>query len=213
MGNATDWVANKIAQGNDLELIGRPAPERLIVRAPGKDAFQVAVIGVKDVITIDHLAPVFQGADLPYFVLNIPSSTVWRGDAMEAIHDAPAAFGSLGDLGKAARLEYPYLYRDKQWSFFDNGISQHSNVKNVKYLYDRVFEAHRYNGDPLIIAMVDAYNMSAEDVRGALSRYVKFDIAVKMTSYGSITSAASQAAASFGAEALMYGDLLRRLGK
>lgn len=97
--------------------------------------------------------------------------------------------------------------------FFHDGISQHSNVKDVKYLYDRVFEAHRYNGDPLIIAMVDAYNMSAEDVRGALTRYKKFDVAVKMTSYGSITSAASQAAASFGAQALMYGDLLRRLGK
>jgi hypothetical protein len=213
VGNAADWVANKIADGSDLELVGRPAPDRLIVRAPGKDVLQVAVIGVRDVITADHLKPVFQGVDHPYFVLNIPSSTVWRGDAMEVIHDAPAAFGSLGDLGKAARLEYPYLYRDKQWSFFDNGISQHSNVKHVKYLYDRVFEAHRYNGEPLIIAMVDAYNMSAEDIREALKRYKKFDIAVKMTSYGSITSAATQAAASFGAEALMYGDLLRRLGK
>ncbi|TFZ37802.1 hypothetical protein EWW49_00360 [Pseudomonas syringae] len=213
MGNAADWVANKIVEGDDLELIGRPAADRLLVRAPGKDALQVAVIGVKDVITFDHLAPILQGADLPGFVLNIPSSALWRGDAMTAIHDAPAAFGSLGDLGKAARLEYPYLYREKQWVFFHDGISQHSNVKDVKYLYDRVFEAHRYNGDPLIIAMVDAYNMSAEDVRGALTRYKKFDVAVKTTSYGSITSAASQAAASFGAQALMYGDLLRRLGK
>lgn len=213
MGSAIDWVANKIEEGNDLELIGRPAPDRLLICGPGKDAFQVVVIGVRDVITVDHLAPVFQGAELPYFVLNIPASALWRGDAMAAIHDAPAAFGSLGDLGKAARLEYPFLYRDKQWSFFYNGISQHSNVKEVKYLYDRVFEAHRYNGDPLVIAMVDAYNMSAEDVRGALARYKSFDVAVKMTSYGSITSAASQAAASFGAEALTYGDLLRRLGK
>ena len=213
MGSAADWVANKIVEGSDLEFVGRPAPDRLLVRAPGKDAFQVAVIGVRDVITVDHLAPVFQGVELPYFVLNIPSSAPWRGDAMVAIHDSPAAFGSLGDLGKAARLEHPFLYRDKQWSFFNNGITQHSNVREVKYLYDKVFEAHRYNGDPLIIAMVDAYNMSAEDVRGALARYKHFDVAVKMTSYGSITSAASEAAASFGAEALMYGDLLRRLGK
>lgn len=213
MGSAAVWVANKIIEGNDLELIGRPSFNRLLVRAPGKDAFQVAVIGVRDVITVEHLAPVFQGGDLPYFVLNIPSIAPWRGDAMVAIHDSPAAFGSLGDLGKAARLEYPFLYRDKQWSFIHNGISQHSNVREVTYLYDKVFEAHRYRGDPLVIAMVDAYNMSAEDVRGTLALYKHFDVAVKMTSYGSITSAASQAAASFGAEALMYGDLLRRLGK
>lgn len=213
MGSATDWVAKKIAEGNDLQLIDQPAPDRLLVSAPGKEAFLVAVIGVRDVITIDHVAPIFLGSENPYFVLNIPSSSLWRGDAIVAIHDAPAAFGSLGDLASAARLELPFLYREKQWSFFENGISQHSNVKEVKYLYDRVFEAHRYNGDPLVIAMVDAYNMSAEDVRGALARYKHFDIAVKMTSYGSITSAASQAAASFGAEALMYGDLLRRLRK
>lgn len=132
---------------------------------------------------------------------------------MMAIHEAPAAFGSLGDLGKAARLECPFLYREKQWGFFYDGISQHSNVREVCPVYDRVFEAHRFRGAPLTIAMVDAYNMGAEDVRAALRRYKRFDIAVKMTSYGSVTSAASEAAASFGAEALMYGELLRRLAR
>ncbi|MGF6486530.1 hypothetical protein [Pseudomonas frederiksbergensis] len=213
MGSAADWVANKITEGDELELVERPASNRLVVSAPGREAFLVAVLGVRDVITTEHVKPLFQDTNNPYFVLNIPSSTLWRGDAMMTIHDAPAAFGSLGDLGKAARLECPFLYRDKQWSFFYDGISQHSNVREVNPLYDRVFEAHRRHGAPLTIAMVDAYNMSAEDIRAARTRYGHFDIAVKMTSYGSVTSAASQAAASFGAETLMYGDLLRRLAK
>ena len=213
MGSAAEWIAKKITEGNELELIERLAGDRLVVKAPGWEAFQVAVLGVREVITLDHVEPLFQGTDNPQFVLNIPSSALWRGDAMMMIHDAPAAFGTLGDLGKAARLECPFLYRDKQWSFFYDGISQHSNVREVKPLYDRVFEAHRRHGAPLTIALVDAYNMSAEDIRAARTRYKHFDIAVKMTSYGSVTSAASQAAASFGAEALMYGDLLRRLAK
>lgn len=213
MRNVADWIANKIAEGSDLELVARPAADRLLVKAPGRDAFLIAVLGVRDVITVEHVSPLFQGSDNPHFVVNIQSNTPWRGDAMMAIHEAPAAFGYLGDLGKAARLECPFLYREKQWGFFYDGISQHSNVREVCPVYDRVFEAHRFRGAPLTIAMVDAYNMGAEDVRAALRRYKRFDIAVKMTSYGSVTSAASEAEASFGAEALMYGELLRRLAR
>jgi hypothetical protein len=63
------------------------------------------------------------------------------------------------------------------------------------------------------VVLIDAYDMSAEDVRNARAVYGKFDGAVKMSSYGSITTAASEAAEAIGTEALKFGDLLRRLNK
>jgi hypothetical protein len=55
--------------------------------------------------------------------------------------------------------------------------------------------------------------MSAEDVRNARALYGKFDIAVKISSYGSVTTAAWEAAESMGAEAFKFKDLMGRLNK
>jgi len=63
------------------------------------------------------------------------------------------------------------------------------------------------------VALVDAYDMSAEDVRNTRDLYGKFDAAVKISSYGSITSAASDAAKMMGAETFTFGDLMGRLNK
>jgi hypothetical protein len=64
-----------------------------------------------------------------------------------------------------------------------------------------------------VIVLVDAYDMSAEDVRNARDLYGTFDAALKMSSYGSITTAAAQAAESMGAEAFKFGEFLGRLNK
>jgi hypothetical protein len=63
------------------------------------------------------------------------------------------------------------------------------------------------------VALVDAYDMSAEDIRSTRDLYGRFDAAVKISSYGSITTAAQEAAASMGAEAFKFGELMRRLNK
>jgi hypothetical protein len=63
------------------------------------------------------------------------------------------------------------------------------------------------------VVLVDAYDMSAEDIRNARDIYGRFDAAVKMSSYGSVTTAAAEAAESMGAEAFKLGELMGRLNK
>lgn len=213
MSNTVDWVAAKIAQAGDLEIVDHIPEGFLVVRARGGVPVVAAVLGIKGVIRAQDVEPILASANKPEFILNVPSSTLWRGDAIQAIHDAPAAFGKLGELSKAAQLEDVSAYRNKEWLFFYNAIAQHGNVQEVVPVFDTVFEARRYRGDNLVIAMVEAYNMSAEDVRNARQRYQHFDIAVKTTSYGSITSTAVEAAKSFGAETLMFGELMQRLAR
>jgi len=58
-----------------------------------------------------------------------------------------------------------------------------------------------------------AYNLSAEDVRNARTRFGQFDVLVKSTSYGSITAQAEEAANSMGAQTLTFGELMRRLSQ
>ena len=97
--------------------------------------------------------------------------------------------------------------------FFINAIEQHKNVSSVSYVYDTVFRADRRNGASIIVAVIDAYNMSAEDVRNAKARLGHFDVVVKSSSYGSITEQAEAAAQSMGAQALKFGELMQRLAK
>ena len=81
-------------------------------------------------------------------------------------------------------------------------------------MYDRVFLLERFGRfPPLTVALVDAYDMSAEDVRNARSTYGRFDIALKLTSYGAVTTAAEGAAKSIGAEAYKLREFLGRLNR
>lgn len=212
-GSVTDWVAGKISSGDELEVVGRTSEDFLIVRGKDSNPFPVAVIGVRDVVRCEHIEPILSGNTKPQFVVNVPSSTLWSGAAISQIHAAPAAFGTLGELLKAARLDEVSTYRNKTREYFHRAIRQHTNVQEVSLLYDFVFEVRRRRGASLTVALIEAYNMSAEDVRNARDRFGNFDVAVKTTSYGSVTTAAMEAAASMGAEALMFAGLMQRLGR
>lgn len=175
--------------------------------------FSVAVLGLKGVIELSDVKPLFVGATKPQLVVNVPSKTLWSGAAIHFVHAASAAFGIMGDISRAARTEDAGSYRDKNMGFFINAMRQHSNVSGISYVYEAVFKVDRKIGESLIVAVINAYNMSAEDVRNAKDQFGHFDIVVKSTSYGSITTQAEAAAESMGAQALSLGELMRRLAK
>jgi hypothetical protein len=170
-------------------------------------------MGVKGVISPDHVRPLLSQATKPEFVMNVPSKSIWSGAAIEMVHATPAAFGGLGDLARAARGGDVPSYRNKEFEFYERAIRQHSNVRDVGRVYDHVFEVLRRHGDSLIVALLDGYHVSAEDVRNARDRYGRFDVGVKMTSYGSVTSQAEAAAESMGAEAVTLKGLMSRLAR
>jgi hypothetical protein len=208
-----DWVADKLTTDQALEVVSRTPEDFLVVKQPSGYSFMVAVLGIKNVVEHAHVAPLFTGSNQPELVINVPSKALWSGPAIDHIHAASAAFGTLGDVSRAARTGDAGSYRNKNMSFFINAIRQHSNVTGVSYIYERVLGVQRRSGPSLNVVVVDAYNMSAEDVRNAKDRYGHFDIVLKGSSYGAITYHAEQAAALVGAEALTFKDLIRRLGK
>ena len=212
-GSVTDWVVEKLRKMDDLEVVDRTTEDFLVVRSKDDYTFLVAVLGSKSVIRPSDVAPLFAGASKPLLVVNVPSKTLWSGAAIDRIHAAAAAFGTLGDISRAARTQDAGSFRDKNIGFFINAMNQHSNVSGVSYVYDSVFKVDRKAGASLIVAVIDAYNMSAEDVRNANARLGHFDVVVKSSSYGSITEQAEAAANSMGAQALAFGELMQRLAK
>lgn len=213
--NVTDWVAEKLvaSESEGLQIVERTPEDFLVVRSKDDYTFPVAILGVQNVIELLDVEPLFAGVTKPQFVMNVPSKTLWSGNAIRRIHAASAAFGTLGDISRAASAGDAGSYRDKNMGFFINAMKQHSNVSSVSYVYDRVFRADRNIGSSLTVAVIDAYNMSAEDVRNAKDRFGHFDVVVKSSSHGSITNQADAAAKSMSAEALTFGELMQCLAK
>lgn len=208
------WIVKKLKEERDLANTVDLGAGYLQVVRDGKASFTAVAIGIDDVIALSHVQPLFVGAQKPEFVVNVPSKAIWSGEAIEFIHKAPAAFGKLGELTRAAKVSPPSSYRNKEYAFFEQIFRQHSAVKSVDRLFDRKYLLHRYRDLPeLLVVLVDAYDLSAEDVRRARDLYGHFDVALKMTSYGAVTSAAQEAADAMGAQALKLGDFMGRLNK
>lgn len=214
MVNIADWVAEKLAEDqHGPKVTGRTPEGLLIVETTDHYSFSVAVLGIQDIIHASHVQPLFAAANKPELVVNVPSKTLWSGSAIDFLHAAPAAFGTMGDISRAGQTKAAKSFRDRKMGFFITAMQQHKNVSAVSYVYDSVFRADRWNGSSVTVAVAAAYNLSAEDVRNAKARVGHFDVVVKSTSHGSITHQAVAAAASIGAEALTFGELMQRLGR
>lgn len=213
MTKVIDWIENKLADEDDLKVVDRTAEDFLVVEEKHGYTFNVAVIGIRGVVKDSDVLPLFETTNKPQLVVNLPSGVLWDGLAIDAIHAEGAAFGTFGDIDRAARTMDTGSFRDKNMGFFINGMQQHSNVMSVSYVYDSVFRVDRVSGPSLTIAVIEAYNMSAEDVRNARTSIGSFDIVVKSTSYGSITPHAEAAATSLGAQALTFKELMQRLAR
>jgi hypothetical protein len=214
MSNVTTWVAEKIAESEKrLRILDRTPDDFLVVGANNGYRFLVAILGIHDVVQITHVQPLFTVVNKPQLVVNVPSKALWSGAAIDFVHSVPASFGTMGDIARAAETRAAESYRDKNMGFFINALEQHSNVSKVSYVYDSVLQVDREVGANVIVAVIDAYNMSAEDVRNARARVGNFDVAVKSTSYGSITGQAEAAAESMCAKAVKFAGLMRLLAR
>jgi hypothetical protein len=212
MGGISTWVAEKLAEDEQRQkVVGHTAEDFLIIETKNGYRFFVAVLSAKNVIQVAHVQPLFVGDNKPQLVINVPSKTLWSGAAIDFIHSEQAAFGTMGDIARAGETNAAGSFCDKNMGFFINSMEQHGNVLSVSYIYESVFEVERRRGESLIVAVIDAYNMSAEDVRNTRARIGRFDIVVKSSSYGSITEQAEAAADSMGAKALTFKGLMKCL--
>src|SRR5882757_422781 len=154
------WIADKLKNDGTFSAVDSVGSGFLEIVRKDQFPFTAVAIGVRDVITRVHVAPLFGGNERrPEFVVNVPSKAIWSGTAIEIIHDAPAAFGALGELIRASREDRVSTYRNKEHSFFERAFRQHSAVRDITRLYDRVFQLHRYRGlKDVTVALVDAYD-------------------------------------------------------
>ena len=141
---ASTWVVDKLKADPDITAVDVTSSGLLQVSRNGRSAFKAAALGIEDMVTDAHVAPFFAVADRPQFVVNVPSKAIWTGPAIDLVHSGPAAFGGMGDLNRASREENISSYRFRNYEFVEGALRQHTAVRQVARLYDRMFMVVRY---------------------------------------------------------------------
>ena len=131
-GNVTDWVANKLVESEGLQIVERTPEDFLVVKSKDDYTFPVAVLGVQNVIELSDVEPLFAGDTKPKFVMNVPSKTLWSGNAIRRIHAKSAAFGTLGDISRAASTgDRRFLSRQKYGIFHQRDETALERVRRL----------------------------------------------------------------------------------
>jgi hypothetical protein len=166
-----------------------------------------------DIVTSEVVEPFFDGHLHPSFVVNIPKDGVWTGGAIEALQANSIAFGGMGDLHRAIREDDPRGYVFKEYAYVERRLQQHRLVTDIDRLYDRVWRVHRASRATLDVAISNAYDLTADEVRTAHDRYTPFDILFHTNTMGRITQEAHAAAQELGIELVTSGELFERLSR
>ena len=104
--SVAQWIASKLEPDEKISAVKSIGSGFLQVLRKDCASFIAVAIGVQDVVTGNHVTPLFEVRGIqPEFVVNVPSKAIWSGAAIEVIHDAPAAFGTFGELARASREE------------------------------------------------------------------------------------------------------------
>ena len=212
--DVVDWVIDKLNNPDSkVAVMNRTASSIIEVCFGGNRSFHVGITAQKKQVDRGDILP-FTGSDrLPQIIVNVPSAAIWTGAAISLVHSLPAAFGNLGDIARAARSGDVPSYRNDTQSFFGRILAQHSKVADLARVFDEVFDVTLTSGKCVRIALLDGYHVSAENVRSAREKFGHFDIGVKKSSYGSVTSAASDAAESMNSQVMNSKELLSVLGR
>jgi len=204
------WVSKVLPDQPDVTKATPLALNLVEVERADLPTFLLGVISVR-LVTPDAVGPFLKGNSRPSFLVTIPKEAVWTGVAIEALRANNMAFGGMGDLHRALRKDDPSDYVFKEYAYVEQRLRQHRSVIRIDRLYDRVWQIHRNPGNPLNIAISNAYDLTADGVRTAYDNYAPFDILFHTNNMGRITQEAHAAAGELGIELIRSDELFERL--
>lgn len=138
------------------------------------------------------------------FIANIPKAAIWLGSAIQILEERGVAFGPMKHLMAAisGRRDAEPLnnYVHPETHYFQQILVQHKNFQRFVRVTDLIYEVHRKNGAPLLIAGLNEYELSAVTIRTAIASHGLVSIIFATNPNGGPTQEAYEAAESMGIE-------------
>ncbi|MDE8670636.1 hypothetical protein PY310_18820 [Pseudarthrobacter sp. H3Y2-7] len=200
-----------LSKYTSMDVVLDAEAERSHVRIARKRhrSVRFGVVKTQDV-TVAKIGHLFDGE--VDFIVNIPATGIFQGEAIELCQDEGVGWGGLADSMRAVRYEEPYTYTHPAHSFVLPALRRHSHVRSVSFVDSRRLLVTRPGGlPPLVLYIEDTYQTEVTSVRFAIDRCWPFDIFVAIDPNAGPTRQAVSAAHNAGVEILRWGETLGRL--
>lgn len=191
------WLAGVLPQHDDVAQVRRIGRSLVEVQRKRMSSVVVGIISANPV-TLADLEPLVDGIPRPAMIVNIPTRATWSGLAIEQLEHKGIAFGKMYDLYRALRDNNVSAYKYPEFFYVERIIDQHRNVVHRSRRSDRVYQIYRHSGPDLVVALTQAYEVTANDVRTAYADHSPFNVLLKTNPYGGISTQGYQAAQKLG---------------
>lgn len=108
----------------------------------------------------------------------------------------------------------PSGIQKRDYDFVEALLTKHAKVTRVEPIYDRLLRVHRIGRlRPITIVLINAYELTADEIRHASRTFGSFDVVIKTNPNGNTTEKAEIAAGELSAEILQWRQLYIRLNR
>lgn len=192
------WLAKAILKHDHVA-----GAERMglgLVRIERKDK-PPALVGILTANPVDYAAvQAFLGmTERPDMVINIPTRAPWTHEAMRGLEAAGIAYGKMYDLYRALwREDDVSHYQNPEFYYAERLFAQDPHVIAWERISDRAYRLGLNAGEDRVIALTQAYEVTADEVRTVFAELKPFNILFKTNPYGRVSREAHQVAKRLG---------------
>ena len=207
--NPAAFVANSLQTQNEVSEVSVIDTSLVQISRKKYPGFIVGVVSAS-LVTAQVIENLVSDPRID-FIANIPKEAIWNGEAIDIAKSKGIGWGGIGDLFSAAASPSARGFVRKEYTFAERIFSQHSAVKSVERLFDRVYKLERHNQTAVTVALVNEYDVTADSVRTALERYGPFTDILANNPNCRFSPEAKQTAKNLGIILLPLKEFMGRL--
>jgi hypothetical protein len=203
----SNWLVEVLPKHDEVASASRVGRGLVRIEREKRPPAIVAVISA-DPVTLGDLAPIWGMNPHPEFVLNIPNDAGWTGEAIMELESKGLAYGKMYDLYRGLNQDDNLSqYKNPEIYFVERIFNQHWNVFVLERVSDRKYRVIRRNGDDLVVALSDAYEVTADVVRTAHTKQAPFDMLFRTNPYSRVAPRALDVAYNLGISVVNAAEL------
>lgn len=203
-----NWCQEKVSSNDNVESIEIIDDNHVEIRCQNSEVYNVAVISESH-ITMDLIEKVIK--DNTQFLFNIKKEPLIEGEVLAYAEVKRFGIGGFGDIMRAINNENLTEYQNPETKFIMEGLKQHTNVYSIIRLDNRRYKVIKIGFKEDTILALNNYDLTAEKVREAKSKYRTFDVILASNPNARISSIANDVAKELGLKILTWRQLLGRL--
>lgn len=209
---AGEWVAAKLRKDKRVAGVEVLSATLLAVDRVDDGRVPIAVVSTPTLDESD-LIDLYNQNPAPQFVVNVSRESVLTPRAFQRSMARGVPVGGMGDIKRALALPDVTQYVDPEIEFVERGMRQHSRVDTFERLDERRYRVFRNGLPPIVVILINEYDLTADHIRTARDRYGAFDRVLVTNPNGRITTSALEVAESMDVLAGHWREFMKDLHK